>query len=182
MHRTLRFLIAAVLAVLLASASMVAPTAADPPTPKTRSAAEAAAADAQWRATVEYAAAVERWRDEQWRRTVEFAAAVEAARLAALAYPSGQCGAGLPPCWVMRRESRGDIRVWNGGCYAPYGWAGRRSPCGGSTASGKWQITRGTWAGFGGYRNAADAPEAVQDEKARQLWAGGRGCSHWSAC
>jgi hypothetical protein len=92
----------------------------------------------------------------------------------------------------MRRESGGNIRIWNGGCYAPYGYTGSRSPCGSSTASGKWQILRSTWGarivngkcvgGYGGYCNAADAPEEVQDAKARELWAGGRGCSHWSAC
>ena len=155
------------------------PAAAAPPPKAKPTAAEVAAADAKWRATVEFAAAVE---DAKWRATVEFAHAVEQARLAALNYPAGQCGGNLPPCWVLRKESRGDIRIWNGPCYAPYGWTGRRSPCGGSTASGKWQFVRGTWAGFGGYLNAADAPERVQDDKARQLWANGRGCGHWGAC
>lgn len=94
--------------------------------------------------------------------------------------PSGRCGGDLPPCWVLGVESGGDIRVWNGGCYAPVGHAGP-GPCG-STASGKWQFLRSTWAWFRGYLNAADAPEWVQDEKARLTWAGGLGCSHWSAC
>jgi Transglycosylase-like domain len=49
-------------------------------------------------------------------------------------------------------------------------------------ASGKYQFERGTWNGFGGYTNAADAPEGVQDEKAREVWNGGLGCGHWSAC
>lgn len=93
---------------------------------------------------------------------------------------STQCGGSLPSCSIMQRESHGDTRIWNGGCYAPIGWTGSRSPCGGSTASGKWQIVRGTWNGFDGYLNAADAPEAVQDAKARILWAGGAGCGHWS--
>lgn len=127
---------------------------------------------------------VNEWVRIYWERIAAFSAAFEAAQRAAAeqaAYPSGQCGGDLPPCWVMRRESRGDIRIWNGGCYAPVGWTGL-SPCGSSSASGKWQFVRGTWAGFGGYVNAADAPEAVQDAKARLLWAGGRGCSHWSAC
>ena len=116
--------------------------------------------------------------ERQWVEAYERnAAAAEAARIEAerAAHSSGQCGGDLPPCWVMHRESKGDIRIWNGGCY--------NGPCrGGSTASGKWQFVRGTWGGFGGYRNAADAPEQVQDAKARHLWAGGRGCSHWSAC
>ena len=51
-----------------------------------------------------------------------------------------------------------------------------------STASGKWQFLDSTWAGFGGYASAYLAPESVQDAKARILWAGGAGCSHWSAC
>lgn len=178
-----RILVALTLVLSIsAGACQPAATAAPPPERRAATAAEVAAADAQWRATVEFAAAVQRWQDEQWRRTVEFAAAVEAARLAELAYPSGQCGGSLPPCSVLRNESRGDIRIWNGGCYAPFDYAGRYSPCGISSASGKWQFTRGTWAWFGGFRNAADAPERVQDEKARQLWAGGRGCGHWSAC
>lgn len=66
----------------------------------------------------------------------------------------------------MMRESGGDIRAQN--------------PV--STASGKWQFLDSTWAGFGGYAKARLAPESVQDEKARILWAGGAGCSHWNAC
>lgn len=122
-----------------------------------------------------YAAAVERARVA---RIYAFAAAVERARLARLAYPAGQCGGSLPPCYVMRRESGGDPRIWNGGCYAPIGWTGK-SPCGSSSASGKWQAIRSSWARFGGYLNAADAPESVQDTWARRLYAGGRGGSHW---
>jgi hypothetical protein len=94
-------------------------------------------------------------------------------------YPHGLCGGDLPPCWVVHRESKGDIRIWNGGCYAPVGWTGRRSPCGGSTASGKFQFIRGSWGNFRGYLNAADAPERVQDDRARQLYDHGRGGSHW---
>jgi len=66
----------------------------------------------------------------------------------------------------MMRESGGNIRAQNPS----------------SSASGKWQFIDSTWAGYGGYAHAKDAPESVQDEKARQLWAGGAGCSHWSAC
>jgi len=81
-------------------------------------------------------------------------------------YGSGACGGDLPPCYVMMRESGGDITAQN--------------PT--STASGKWQFIDSTWAGYGGYAKARYAPESVQDEKARQLWAGGAGCGHWSAC
>lgn len=79
---------------------------------------------------------------------------------------SGRCGGDLPPCWVMMRESGGNIRA--------------RNPS--SSASGKWQFIRSTWANFGGYAEAYLAPESVQDAKARILWAGGAGCGHWSAC
>lgn len=51
-----------------------------------------------------------------------------------------------------------------------------------SSASGRYQIVDGTWNGYGGYRHAADAPPDVQDAKARELWAGGRGASHWRSC
>lgn len=96
-------------------------------------------------------------------------------------YGSGACGGTLPPCWVYHREDpTGDLTVWNGGCHEPVGWTG--PPCGRSTASGKWQFLRSTWNGYAGYVNAADAPESVQDAKARLVWAGGAGCGHWSAC
>lgn len=81
-------------------------------------------------------------------------------------YGSGACGGDLPPCYVMMRESGGSITAQN--------------PT--STASGKWQFLDSTWQGYGGYAKASYAPEHIQDEKARQLWAGGAGCFHWSAC
>lgn len=89
-----------------------------------------------------------------------------AAPVAAPAPASGRCGGDLPPCWVMQRESGGNIHAQN-----PH-----------SSASGKWQFIRSTWAGYGGYAEAHLAPESVQDAKARELWAGGSGCGHWSAC
>lgn len=70
-------------------------------------------------------------------------------------YGSGACGGDLPSCYVLNRESRGNIRAEN--------------PT--STASGKWQILDSTWNGFMGYSHAADAPEWVQDAKARTLGA-----------
>lgn len=102
-------------------------------------------------------------------RLLRFAAAVDAAKRAEAGpsgYRPGQCGGSLPPCYVMMRESRGNIHAQN-----PR-----------STASGKWQFLDSTWGRHRGYAKARYAPEWVQDEKARILWAGGRGCSHWLAC
>lgn len=101
-------------------------------------------------------------RQQRYARLLAYAAAVAASR----AYPHGLCGGDLPPCYVMRRESRGIITA--------------RNPR--STASGKWQALDSTWRHFGGYRSAWLAPERVQDDFARRLWDHGRGCSHWSAC
>ena len=82
-------------------------------------------------------------------------------------YGSGRCGGNLPPCYVVDRESKGQIDIYN---------------TQGSGASGKYQFMPETWNGYGGYANAADAPESVQDAKAEEVWAGGAGCSHWSSC
>lgn len=76
------------------------------------------------------------------------------------------CGGDLPPCYVLARESGGNPTAQN-----PR-----------STASGLWQFLDSTWANFKGYAKARLAPVDVQNERARQLWAGGRGCAHWSAC
>ena len=122
-----------------------------------------------WHAIIERQKAERAWWAEVVRQQHARAAwARLTAHLAARSssYPAGQCGGTLPPCYVMRRESGGNIRAQN-----PR-----------STASGKWQFLDSTWARYGGYAKARHAPESVQDAKARLLWAGGRGCSHWSAC
>lgn len=87
--------------------------------------------------------------------------------------PSGACGGDLPPCSVMNRESGGDPTA-----VSPLGYCST----GDTRCRGKWQWDETTWANFGGYAHANDAPESVQDEKARLVWAGGQGCSHWAAC
>lgn len=71
-----------------------------------------------------------------------------------------------PPASVKRCESGGNYAAQN-----------KRS-----SASGAWQIIDGTWANYKGYPTAASAPPHIQDERAAQLWAGGRGASHWKAC
>lgn len=80
-------------------------------------------------------------------------------------YGTGACGGDLPPCSVMMCESGGNLTVYNHS---------------GSGASGKWQIMPGTWNGYGGYANAADAPESVQDARAREIYRGGAGRRAWS--
>lgn len=97
---------------------------------------------------------------------------------------TGACGGSLPPCSVMQRESGGNIRAIN------------RTGCGGRGCYGKWQFdpvtfipgcTVSKWNArtcgtYQGHQFASDAPEEVQDARARELWAGGRGCSHWASC
>lgn len=80
------------------------------------------------------------------------------------AYGSGQCGGGyLPTCAIMMCESGGSLTAYNAS----------------SGASGKWQIIRSTWAGYGGYAEARDAPEEVQDARAAEIWNGGAGRGQW---
>lgn len=76
------------------------------------------------------------------------------------------CGGDLPPCYVLYRESRGNPTAQN--------------PV--SSASGLWQFVHGTWGHYRGFYEAKYAPWQVQNERARTVWAGGRGCSHWRAC
>ena len=93
-------------------------------------------------------------------------------RAAANVWPASfeTCGGDYPPCWVVDAESDGDYNAVN-----PDG-------CGGRTCGGKWQFDPKTWNNYGGFSYAQDAPPKLQDEKAREIWAGGNGCSHWNAC
>lgn len=88
----------------------------------------------------------------------------------------GRCGGSLPSCCTMERESHGNpYAVEPGHAGAPSGDPG--DPW--HHASGKWQFMPETWNGYQGYPYAAAAPEAVQDDKAREVFAGGAGASHW---
>jgi hypothetical protein len=84
------------------------------------------------------------------------------ARQAAPVYSGG--GGGCVPDYIVQRESGGNYKAEN--------------PT--STASGKYQFVDGTWNGYGGYQHASDAPPAVQDAKACEVWDSGRGASHWA--
>lgn len=85
-------------------------------------------------------------------------------------YNGYPCGGDLPYCSVLERESHGDPTAKN--------WGG----CNSRGCFGLWQFDPRTWANYAGYSRADLAPAGVQNEKARLLWAGGRGCLHWSAC
>ena len=76
---------------------------------------------------------------------------------------TGRCGGDLPPCSVMMCESGGSLTAHNS-----------------SGADGKWQIIPPTWNNYKGYPSPSSAPEAIQDEKAREIYAGGAGRSAWS--
>lgn len=85
-------------------------------------------------------------------------------------WATGACGGRLPPCWVMMRESRGNIRAVN------YGG------CGGRGCFGKWQFDPITSRGLGYSLTMDQYDEPEQDDAAASLWQWGRGCSHWGAC
>lgn len=108
----------------------------------------------------------------QWFDAI--AAHEEAERLA--------CGGDLPPCYVAQRESKFNPYAVNPGHMgAPYGDPGDPYPPNGH-ASGKWQFMPGTWNNYDGYPYAAAAPPSVQNDKAREVWAGGAGASNWACC
>jgi hypothetical protein len=57
---------------------------------------------------------------------------------------------------IISHESGGNPTAWNSS---------------GSGASGLYQFMPGTWGGYDGYANAADAPAAVQTQRAEQVQA-----------
>ncbi|HEY8547174.1 MAG TPA: transglycosylase family protein [Acidimicrobiales bacterium] len=81
------------------------------------------------------------------------------------AAPASSGGGGCVPDYIVQRESGGDYKAEN--------------PT--STASGKYQFLDSTWNGYGGYQHASDAPPAVQDAKACEVWDNGNGAHHWNA-
>lgn len=85
---------------------------------------------------------------------------------------TGACGGDLPPCSVLARESGGNLRA-----ISPVGMCGTEANP--RRCYGKWQFDLPTWNNYAGIANPIDASEDVQDAKARELWAGGRGCRHW---
>lgn len=88
------------------------------------------------------------------------------ARPPAVEAGSGRCGGDLPSCAVMMCESGGNLLAVN-----PHN---RLRP------AGKWQIITPTWNGYGGYATADQAPESVQDARAREIYAGGAGRGQWA--
>ncbi len=89
----------------------------------------------------------------------------EEERQAALAAQRSSGAGWCNEAGIIARESGGDPTVYN---------------TSGSGASGLYQFMPGTWDGYGGYENAADAPPEVQQQKFNEVWAGGAGSSHWS--
>jgi hypothetical protein len=77
-------------------------------------------------------------------------------------YSEGDRLSGPIPSHIINRESGGDYHAVN---------------CS-STASGKYQVLDSTWAGFGGYARAVDAPPEIQNEWARQAREAA-GCRPW---
>lgn len=146
-------------------------TAAEPETTTTTTTTVDPAAVAAWFEAVaaNQRAEAARLQAEAARRRQEAPLATSQRQTTPSRRSDGLIPARLPcaiPAYICQRESGMTINAKN--------------PA--STASGKYQFLDSTWAGFQGYRRAMDAPEEVQDAKARALWAGGAGCSHWSAC
>ena len=76
----------------------------------------------------------------------------------------GTC-AGSIPGHVIYRESKCNPMAVNGR----------------SGAAGKYQVLASTWAGYGGYATADQAPEQVQDAWAAEAYAAA-GCRPWGGC
>lgn len=79
------------------------------------------------------------------------------------AAPVGPSGGWSIPESIVMCESGGDYRAENPS----------------SSASGAYQIIDSTWGGYAGYGHASDAPPHIQDQRAAQIWDGGRGRGNW---
>jgi hypothetical protein len=77
----------------------------------------------------------------------------------------GGSGGSCDPGSIVQRDSRGDPNAVNPS----------------SGAGGKYLFLPSTWSGYGGYPQAHDAPESVQDGRFNEVWAGRAGSSH-GAC
>lgn len=122
-------------------------------------------------AGVSYAEAQEAWALVVYRAAIDqlnlenlYATWIAEDQAVANAASSSSGGSGCSEASIIARESGGDPTVYN---------------TSGSGASGLYQFMPGTWDGYGGYANAADAPPEVQQQKFNEVYAGGAGASHW---
>ena len=81
------------------------------------------------------------------------------------------CGGDLPPCEVKRRESGGRYDAYN-----PRGCVTDR----GRGCYGAWQFSHEWACKLGLPCDLTEATPEQQDDAARILWDGGRGCGNWS--
>ena len=121
----------------------------------------------QWEARFTAFTAAVAKADAEWRATVEYAAKVDAA---ARAYPSGQCGGDLPTCAIMRCESGGNIRAENPHSTASGKW---------QVLDSTLRAYKPRVPSIRPYSHASHAPERAQDDLARAIWDGGRGRRQW---
>lgn len=96
------------------------------------------------------------------------------------AWRLSEAGRNADADWHARNSGARGTCSETGIFYAESGgnWTARNAS---SSAAGGFQFLSSTWAGYGGYASAADAPPWVQHERFHQTWANGAGASHWAA-